>query len=43
MLMRLQKYRLKVQYYAGHKMDIADMPSQAYLTNHQAPAEKDFV
>ena len=23
-------------------MDIADMPSQVYLTNHQALAEKDF-
>ena len=42
MLMRLQKYCLKVQYCPGHKMYIADMLSRAFVTNHKPKAEEDF-
>ena len=42
MLIRLQKYCLKVQYCPGHKMYIADMLSRAFVTNHKPKAEEDF-
>lgn len=42
MLMRLQKYSLKVQYCPGHKMYIADMLSRAYVLDYKPKAEEDF-
>ena len=39
MLMRLQKYSLKVQYCPGDKMYIADMLSRAYVPDHKPKAE----
>ena len=42
MLMRLQKYSLKVQYCPGDKMYIADMLSRAYVPDHKPKAEENF-
>ena len=42
MLMRLQKYSLRVQYCPGHKMYIADMLSRAWVEDHTPKAEEDF-
>ena len=42
MLMRLQKYHLKVQYCPGSKMFIADMLSRAYLVDSTPKPEENF-